>query len=46
MSITFQVVDGTEKLSSVTAEEGWKHLLKSLHLEIIRKLAKIVEDPP
>lgn len=46
VSITFQVVDGTEKLSSVTAEEGWKHLLKSLHLEVIRELAKIIEGPP
>lgn len=43
--ITFHVVDGKEKLSPVTAEEGWKHLLEDLHLEIIRKLAKIFEGP-
>lgn len=40
-------VDGTENLSYGTAEKGWKqHLLENLHLEVIRKLARIFEDSP
>lgn len=45
MSITFHVLDGTEKLPSVSAEEGWQLLLENLHLEVVRKLAKIFEGP-
>lgn len=45
VSTTCNVVDGTEKLPSVTAEEGRQHLLEDLHLKVIRKLAKTFEGP-